>query len=311
MAVGHIPVLFSEVLHGLALRPGMVIVDGTLGLGGHAAAISEKIGPTGILIGFDRDLKNLTCAQEYLAHTPAQKIYIHDSFDNLASQLQTHHVKNVDGVLLDLGLSSPHVDQAERGFSFSKTGPLDMRFDQTSDSPTAADLVNTRSASALARLFWDYGEEKAGRKIAQAIVTARKEKMFVTTTDLVHVIEKVAPKRFGSAHPATRIFQALRIAVNRELEALESVLQQSLTVLSPSGRMAVISYHSLEDRIVKDFFKKETRACICSQELLQCACGGNSQTLRLVNKKPLLASTAEVDTNPRSRSAKLRIAEKL
>lgn len=296
---------------GLALRPGMTIVDGTIGLGGHALAIAQKIGKKGRLIGFDRDTQNLAIAEENLADTPAQKIFIHDSFDNLASQLYAHHITHVDGVLLDLGLSSPHVDQAGRGFSFSKLGPLDMRFDQTADTPTAADLVNTLSTDALAHLFWEYGEEKASRKIAQAVTTARKQKLFVTTTDLVQVIEKVTPYRPGSVHPATRIFQALRIAVNRELSALENVLQQILTAVVPSGRIVVISYHSLEDRIVKDFFKRATRACVCTPEVLQCQCGGKAQILRLITKKPTLASTGEVQANPRSRSAKLRIAEKL
>lgn len=311
MAKGHVPVLLKEVLTGLDLRPGMVIVDGTLGLGGHAHEIALKIGPNGTLIGFDRDQKNLAIAQEFLANTTVQKFFIHDSFDNLASQLHAHHFSVVHGVLLDLGLSSPHVDQAERGFSFSKEGPLDMRFDQKEDTSTAADLVNTCPASALTRIFWQYGEEKRARRIAQAIVLSRKKHPFLSTVDLVRVIESVVPRTSHMVHPATRVFQALRIAVNRELDALTTVLQQALDVLIPAGRLVVISYHSLEDRIVKDFFRNAARACVCPPEILRCVCGGHAQKLRTITKKPIVPSAQEIAGNPRSRSAKLRIAEKL
>lgn len=310
MTPDHVPVLLSEVIDGLALRPGMVVVDGTLGLGGHASVIAEHLGSTGMLIGFDRDQTNLTVAEQNLSQTPPKKLLIHDSFDNLASHLVAHHIPGVDGVLLDLGLSSPHVDQGERGFSFSKEGPLDMRFDQSQDTPTAADLVNTLPVASLAKIFWEYGEEKHSRQIAQAIVQHRQQSSFVTTTDLADVIAVLIPFRPGF-HPATRVFQALRIAVNQELQVLEHGLAQVLNALHSHGRIAVIAYHSLEDRIVKDFFKKWTRTCVCPPESLQCICGGHSQKLKIITKKPVVPSDKEVRSNPRSRSAKLRIAEKL
>jgi 16S rRNA (cytosine1402-N4)-methyltransferase len=280
----HIPVLAREVLEGLSLKPNETVIDGTLGAGGHAALMLEAVSPNGKLVGFDRDGRNIEISKKNLERFGERLSAINDSFANM----ETYGLQ-ADAILLDLGFSSMHVDDAKRGFSFMYDGPLDMRYDLRGDI-TAADIVNSWSRDDLATLFRRYGEEPKAQIIAKAITEARKEKKFVTTLDLADVVAAVVPRR-GKLHPATFVFQALRIAVNDELGELEKGLQAAEKVLKAGGRIAIITFHSLEDRIVKQFFKE-------------------SSVLETVTKKPLVPGRTEVLDNPRSRSAKLRIAKK-
>ncbi len=280
----HIPVLAREVLQGLDLKPGETVIDGTLGAGGHAALMLEATGPNGKLVGFDRDGRNIEISKKNLERFGERLSAINDSF----AAMETYGL-SADAILLDLGFSSMHVDEAQRGFSFMYEGPLDMRYDLRGDI-TAADIVNSWSRDDLATLFRRYGEDPNAQVIAKAITEARKEKRFVTTLDLADVVAAVVPRR-GKLHPATFVFQALRIAVNDELGELEKGLQAAEKVLKAGGRIAIITFHSLEDRIVKQFFKE-------------------SSVLETVTKKPIVPGQTEVLDNPRSRSAKLRIAKK-
>ncbi|MFA5945298.1 MAG: 16S rRNA (cytosine(1402)-N(4))-methyltransferase RsmH [Patescibacteria group bacterium] len=280
----HIPVLAKEVLEGLALKPGETVIDGTLGGGGHATLMLRATAPDGRLIGFDRDERNLKIACEGMKGSSDRVVYVHDSFANMRA-----HAEQADAVLLDLGFSSMHVDDPERGFSFMKEGPLDMRYD-TSAGETAADIVNSASREDIAEMLRVYGEEPFARQIAKAITDRRKDEKFKTTLDLAQTIEAVIPRR-GKTHPATRTFQALRIAVNDELGELKKGLEAAESILSPGGRIAVITFHSLEDRMVKNYFKESSR-------------------LTATTKKPIIPSDEEANENPRSRSAKLRIAIK-
>ncbi|MEA3396825.1 MAG: 16S rRNA (cytosine(1402)-N(4))-methyltransferase RsmH [Chloroflexota bacterium] len=306
--LGHVPVLLREVLEGLDARPGGVYIDGTLGAGGHAAAILAASAPDGRLLGLDRDPQAVTRATARLEPYGERVTLLHASYVELAALAREQGFFPVEGVLFDLGFSSLQIAAAERGFAFRLAGPLDMRFDPTAAGPTAADLLNTLPEAELADLLWRYGEEPRSRRIAQAIVAARP---LESTGELAEVVAAaVGYPRGRRIHPATRVFQALRIAVNRELESLEAVLPQAVEVLRPGGRLAVITFHSLEDRIVKRFFRQEARGCICPPEAPICTCG-HQPTLRLVNRKPLRPSAEELAANPRSRSAKLRVAEKL
>lgn len=301
----HIPVLLSAVLAWLQARPGGVYIDGTVGGGGHAEAILRASAPDGRLLGLDRDPAALEVAAKRLAPFGDRVTLRHGSFADLAALAADF--APADGVLLDLGLSSLQLANPGRGFSFAQEGPLDMRFDPTEDTPTAADLVNTLSVKELTEIFYRYGEERQARRIAEAIVAARPIR---TTTELAHLVERVAGGRRERIHPATRVFQALRIAVNRELEALEVALPQALEVLKPGGRLVVISFHSLEDRIVKHFLQRESRDCLCPPEIPVCVCGHRAQ-LRVLTPKPVRPSEAEVAANPRARSARLRAAQKI
>ncbi len=306
--LGHIPVLLREVLEGLVVRPGGVYIDGTLGAGGHAEAILAASAPDGRLLGLDRDPQAVTRATARLEPYGERVTLRHASYVELGTLAREQGFFPVEGVLFDLGFSSLQIAAAERGFAFRLAGPLDMRFDPTSAGPTAADLVNTLPEAELANLLWRYGEEPRSRRIAQAIVAARP---LESTGELAEIVAAAVERSRGRRiHPATRVFQALRIAVNRELESLETALPQAVEALRPGGRLAVITFHSLEDRIVKRFFKQEARGCICPPEAPICTCE-HQPTLRLVNRKPLRPSAEELAANPRSRSAKLRVAEKL
>lgn len=306
--LGHTPVLLREVLEGLAVRPGGIYIDGTLGAGGHAEAILAASAPDGRLLGLDRDPQAVTRATARLESYGERAVLLRASYVELGTLARERGFFPVEGVLFDLGFSSLQIADAERGFAFRLAGPLDMRFDPTSAGPTAADLVNTLPEAELADLLWRYGEESRSRRIAQAIVAARP---LESTGELAEIVAAaVARPRGRRIHPATRVFQALRIAVNRELESLEAVLPQAVEVLRPGGRLAVITFHSLEDRIVKRFFKQEARGCICPPESPICTCE-HQPALRLVNRKPMRPSAEELAVNPRSRSAKLRVAEKL
>ncbi|MFO3797034.1 MAG: 16S rRNA (cytosine(1402)-N(4))-methyltransferase RsmH [Anaerolineales bacterium] len=301
----HIPVLYQEVIRLLAPKDGGRYVDGTLGAGGHAYGILEASSPRGQLIGFDRDPQALELAAASLSLFGDRVRLVHASFASLLEVLRREGWEQVDGILLDLGVSSMQLDTPQRGFSFQHDAPLDMRFDPAAPV-TAADLVNTLSEEALTDLFYRYGEEPAARRIASAIVRSRPIR---TTAELARLIEKVKPQR-GPIHPATQVFQALRIAVNRELDALQQVLPQALRALVSGGRLVVIAFHSLEDRIVKEFFRRESRDCVCPPRQPVCTCGHRA-TLRVITPKPLTPAPQEIAQNPRARSARLRCAEKL
>jgi 16S rRNA (cytosine1402-N4)-methyltransferase len=302
----HIPVLFHEVLDTLNPILGGIYVDGTVGAGGHAQGILKAISPGGNLLGLDRDPAALEIAESRLAEFGNQVVLIHSSYSRLKSHLNNLNWKTVDGILLDLGLSSMQLDNPERGFSFRKAGPLDMRFDP-SQPFSAADLVNQSSKDDLADLIFKYGEERYSRKIADAIIANRP---LEDTQELADVIESAIRSTPSRIHPATRTFQALRIAVNQELEALEAFMPIALDALHPGGRLAIIAFHSLEDRIVKQFFRKESRDCICPPKIPQCVCGHIKQ-LKEINRRPIRPEEKEILENPRARSAKLRVAEKI
>lgn len=303
----HQPVLLHEVCDGLSLPRKRLVVDCTLGLGGHAKAILQNLAKTGKLIGFDLDAEHIKEAKKKLRSYGSRVTYVNANFSSLKDQLAKTRYKGIDGILFDLGMASTHVDQAEKGFSFLREGPLDMRFDH-SQTLTAAEVVNRYPEKKLIEIFKEYGEEKRARRIAHEICRVRKRRPFKTTTQLAKFVERLL-KRQGRIHPATRIFQALRIEVNKELNSLQSALQQAVELLRPKGRIAVISYHSLEDRIVKRFFKELSRDYVnlpgemTTRKL--------KPLLKIVTKKPVVPAEEELAQNPRSRSAKLRIAEKL
>ena len=290
---GHVPVLLAEALEALAIKPGGRYVDCTLGRGGHTAAILERGGE---VLALDADPAAVAAYRG-----PARLVQTYfDRLEQVAAGFAP-----VNGVLFDLGLSSPQLEDPARGFSFAADGPLDMRFDRGQGQP-AADIVNQCSVDELARIFRDYGEEPRARMMARAVERARPLR---TTGELARTIERAAGGR-GRIHPATRIFQALRIATNRELERLSAALDQAVRILGSGGRLVVISFHSLEDRIVKTFFAAEARDCVCPPRTPVCVCG-HTASLRLVTRKPITPSEAEVARNPRARSAKLRAAERI
>lgn len=302
----HVPVLVDEVLTYLAPRPGALIVDATLGEGGHAEAILRRIAPAGRLVGLDRDAQALERAQERLRPFGQNVTVAHANFGRLDDALTGLGVGAVDGVLLDIGVSTRQLVEAERGFSFDRVGPLDMRMDR-SEPRTAADLVNTLPERELADLIYRLGEERASRKIARQIVARRPLR---TTRDLVRAVEAAIGSSRGRLHPATRTFQALRIATNGEIDALERGLPQAIRRLRPGGRVCVIAFHSIEDRVVKTTLARYARGCTCPPGLPECRCGGE-RLVRILTKKPVTPSAAEVARNPRARSARLRAAERL
>ncbi len=304
----HVPVLLNEVLDGLNLKPDGVYVDGTLGLGGHSAQILSHSGPQSRLIGFDRDPNAIEYAKQALASFGDRATLVHASYIEMAEHLARLEIEQVDGILLDLGLSSLQMDTPERGFTFREAGPLDMRFDPTA-MVTAADLVNTWDETELANVIYLYGEERASRRIAKAIVQNRPIKTTKALADIVAAAIPPASRRKMKIHPATRTFQALRIAVNSELNAVEMIIPQAIDLLAPGGRLAIISFHSLEDRLVKHAFREAEKDCICPPQQLSCVCG-NTAKLKRITRKPITASEEEIAQNPRSRSAKLRVAEK-
>ncbi len=303
----HIPVLRDAVIAGLIPEgPIERAIDGTLGAGGHTAALLDA-GAAQVL-GLDRDPMAISIATANLAPY-GDRVYIaHASYTDMRQQARLVGWQQVDAILMDLGVSSMQLDTPERGFAFRHEGALDMRFDPTDMSDTAADLVNTLEADELADIFYQYGEERDSRRIARAVV---KHRPYATTKQLAEVIAAAArhdPKE--KIHPATRAFQALRIAVNDELHVVESVIPTALDLLKPGGRLAIISFHSLEDRIVKEAFKLAATDCICPPKVPICVCGHHA-SVKLITRKPLIADEAEIAQNPRSRSAKLRIVEKL
>jgi len=303
--VSHIPVLVQETIEALAVQPGGRYIDCTVGTGGHAAAILAHSSPGGQLLGIDADPEAIA-AQARLEPYSGSCLLVNDNFVNLEAICLKFDFFPVHGILFDLGLSSLQLDSSERGFSFQQEGPLDMRFNP-SQKITAADIINTYPESELAQLIWSYGEETYSRRIAHYIV---KERPIKTTLRLAQIIERAAGGKRGKIHPATKTFQALRIAVNQELDNLKSALKQASNILGFRGRLVVISYHSLEDRIVKQFMQTESRDCICPPETPVCVCE-HTASLKLVNKKVVIPSAEEIQVNPRSRSAKLRAAERI
>jgi 16S rRNA (cytosine1402-N4)-methyltransferase len=304
----HVPVLLDAVLENL-LPDGRTIervIDGTLGAGGHSRALLER--GVGELLGMDVDQVALDIACETLAPFGERAHIVHASYLQMADEAANLGWDGADAILLDLGVSSMQLDVPERGFAFRHEGPLDMRFDPNSAEPTAADLVNTLDENQLADIFYQYGEERESRRLARAVV---RERPYASTQELSQAIERARPRRYqDKIHPATRVFQALRIAVNDELATVERALPIAIDLLRPGGRLAVISFHSLEDRIVKESFRLASTDCLCPPKTPVCVCG-HQASVRLITRKPIIASEDEAARNPRSRSAKLRVVEKL
>lgn len=307
----HLSVLAEETLRYLAPRPGGVYVDGTLGGGGHARLILEASGPDGVLIGIDRDRDALAAAAKVLEEFGGRARLMHGNFADIADIVTTCGIGAIDGFIADLGVSSYQLDTAERGFSFQKDAPLDMRMNRT-EGATAADLVNGLAEAELAGIIREYGEERWAVRIAAFIAKARAEAPIETTMHLVDIIKGAIPKAKWEErlHPATRTFQALRIAVNEELESVERGIAGAVGLLKPGGRVAVISFHSLEDRIVKQSFRRLAGGCTCPKGLMVCICGNRPQ-VKILTGKPVMAGDIETERNPRARSARMRVAEKL
>ncbi len=305
----HVPVLAEEVRELLAVRPGETVVDATFGAGGHAALLCADLEGEGRFVAVDRDATVRPYFERFQRDCRVPARFLRGDFAVILGQLAGNGVE-ADAILLDLGLSSMQIDRSERGFSYAADAPLDMRMD-TSEARSAADVVNEADERELADAFRRYGEERFARPIARAIVRRRRERPFERTSELVDVIRSAipAPRRFGDGHPAKRVFQALRIVVNEELDSLERALPAALSMLRPGGRVAVVSFHSLEDRIVKRFFATQARGCDCPPELPVCVCG-KEPTLRLVTRKAVRPSPAETAENPRAASARLRVAVK-
>ncbi len=303
--------MVREVIASLCCRAGALYLDGTVGGGGHAEAILEKTAPDGRLIGIDADAEALEEAEKRLAPFGSRKTLVQGNFADLSEILNAQGIGKVDGILLDLGVSSHQLDTADRGFSFSQEAPLDMRMDGRRGSG-AADLVNTLSETELARIIWEYGEERMAKRIARAICTARTLSPIGTTAELAALVLRAVPPTAERRriHPATRTFQALRIAVNDELGSLQRALAAGVERLTPGGRFSIISFHSLEDRMVKDAFRSGGKGCHCPPDLPVCVCQGKA-TLKVLTRKPVLPGEAEISENPRARSAKLRTAERI
>ena len=305
---GHQPVLFSQTLDCLAVDVAGNYLDCTVGGGGHAAGILSRLSAAGHFYGLDKDPDALAAATARLLQlaSPATWELIHSDFASLDQICQTHQIGPLQGILADLGVSSWQLDQAERGFTYQQDGPLDMRMNQTA-GPTAADLVNTLDETELVRILRDYGEERYAARISRAIVQRRQVQPFTTTADLAAVVKAAMPGqgRQEPQHPARRTFQAIRIAVNQELAALEKLLAAALGLLAPGGRLCIITFHSLEDRLVKEAFRRWENPCTCPREFPVCICGRTPQG-EVLTRRPIVADPAEIAANPRARSAKLR-----
>jgi 16S rRNA (cytosine1402-N4)-methyltransferase len=311
MEFKHISVLFDETISSLNIKADGIYVDGTLGGGGHSYGICEKLSKKGTLIGVDRDIAAINAAKERLKEFDCNKIFIHDNYRNIKNILDRLSIDKIDGAMMDLGVSSFQLDNGERGFSYMQDVSLDMRMNEEDDF-SAYDVINDYSEDELYRIISSYGEEKWASRIAKFIINERKKKPINTTGELVEIIKAAIPAgaRRNGPHPAKRTFQAIRIEVNGELEALETSIDDYIDVLNPQGRLSIITFHSLEDRIVKDKFNDRLNPCICPKELPVCVCGRVADVKR-ITKKPIVASSDELEFNPRSRSAKLRVIEKI
>lgn len=319
----HIPVLQEELMNILSLQPGSSVIDATIGGGGHSKIILEQIGPQGKLLGIDRDPASIKAASKTLKKYAAQITLVQGNFKDIKKIAHEHGYNKVHSVLLDLGFSSYHVDSSGRGFSYTQEENLDMRYDPHGSDITAGQIINTFPEKKIAEILWMYGEERLSRIIAAEIVKQRRRKKIRTTRDLEEIIHRVATgkqkqkqisqfrhRSHTRIHPAARSFQALRIAVNDELTNLEHALTGSIEILDTRGVLCVISFHSLEDRIVKRFFNKESRDCICDPDLPECRCNHHAR-ISIVTKKPIQPLEDERGNNPRSRSAKMRVAKKI
>ena len=306
----HVSVLLDECIDNLAIRPDGIYVDGTLGGAGHSSQIAKRL-TTGRLIGIDRDQVALKAAGERLAPYQNNVTLVHSNFCHMKQVLADLEIPGVDGILMDLGVSSPQLDDAQRGFSYMADAPLDMRMNNQ-DALTAEDVVNTWSQEELKRILYTYGEERYAPQIAAAICRVRQERPIRTTLELVDVIRSAMPASAlrEKQHPAKRSFQAIRIAVNDELGSVERVMRDAIDLLNPGGRLAIITFHSLEDRIVKNAMAEAAKGCTCPPNFPVCVCG-KKPLVKLISRKPIVASDEELDVNPRSRSAKLRVCEKL
>ena len=306
----HVSVLLNECLEGLAIKPDGIYVDGTLGGAGHSSQIAARL-TTGRLIGIDRDQTALEAARERLAPFASRVTLVHSNFSEIAQVLSDLGVEGVDGILLDLGVSSPQLDDGERGFSYMADAPLDMRMDRQ-DGLTARDVVNGWAYEDLKRILYDYGEERYAPQIASAICRRREQKSIETTLELVDIIRSAMPPAAlrEKQHPAKRSFQAIRIAVNDELGAVEKVMGDAVACLNPGGRLTIITFHSLEDRIVKNGMAEAAKGCTCPPNFPVCVCGKKPK-VKLVSRKPIVSGAEELENNPRARSAKLRVCEKL
>ncbi|WP_130807246.1 16S rRNA (cytosine(1402)-N(4))-methyltransferase RsmH [Senegalia massiliensis] len=310
MEFNHISVLLEESLNGLNIKPDGIYIDGTMGGAGHSLEIVKRL-DTGKLIGVDQDINAINKSKEKLKGYEDKTILIHDNFKNIKEILRQLNIEKVDGVLLDLGVSSHQLDTGDRGFSYHKDAPLDMRMNEY-DNISAKDIINTYSIEELDRILKDYGEERWSKRIAEFIVDKRKEKYIETTGELVEIIKNAIPKavRKDGPHPARRTFQAIRIEVNNELGILKQAIIDIVDCLKPKGRLSIITFHSLEDRIVKETYKYLYKNCICPKEFPICKCN-KEREIKIINKKPIVASMDELENNKRARSAKLRIAEKI
>ena len=314
MEFHHLPVLLNECLDGLCIHPDGTYLDCTLGGAGHSSEIYKRLGPGGVLVGIDRDAEAIAAATARIRDIPGEGRFLalRGNFHDAPALLDAAGVGALDGVLIDLGVSSHQLDARERGFSYHDAAPLDMRMDQ-SQPLSARELVNTVSEDELTRILRDYGEEKWARQIARVLCDRRQKTPIETTAQLVDIVDAAIPKKFRAkdgSHPARRTFQALRIAVNDELDPLEPALEALVDRLAPGGRLCVITFHSLEDRIVKNTFKRLANPCTCPPQLPVCVCG-KKPVVRLVTRKPITAGEDELSANPRARSASLRIVEKL
>lgn len=307
MGFNHVSVLLNECIEGLAIKENGVYVDGTLGGAGHSSEICLRLSPVGTLIGIDQDEVALNVARERLQDQGCHVILVHSNYEKFKEILETNHITQVDGILLDLGVSSYQLDTAERGFSYMHDAPLDMRMDQ-SQTKTAKDIINTYSEKELLNILWTYGEEKFASNIVKKILAQRQIKEIETTGELVKLIDGCIPTKFKIqyGHPAKRTFQAIRIELNRELDVLKASLQDMIDALSPSGRLCVITFHSLEDRIVKQLFRLNENPCTCPTNFPMCVCG-KKPTGKMIPRKPILPTEEELEVNSRSKSAKLRV----
>ena len=305
----HVSVLLNECIEGLDIKPDGIYVDGTMGGAGHSTEIVKKL-KDGILIGFDQDINAINTAKERLKPYEDRVKLVHSNFENIKSEIEKLGIEKIDGLLLDLGVSSHQLDEAERGFSYMQDAPLDMRMDSRVRMG-AKEVVNGYSQKELERVIKEYGEENWAARIAQFIVESREEKEIETTLELVDIIKRAIPKkaRIDGPHPAKRTFQAIRIEVNRELDVIERTINDAVSIMNKGGRICIITFHSLEDRIVKNAFKELAKSCICPPELPICMCDKKSE-VKIITRKPILPSSEEIEVNPRSRSAKLRIAQK-
>ncbi|HHV38803.1 MAG TPA: 16S rRNA (cytosine(1402)-N(4))-methyltransferase RsmH [Tepidimicrobium sp.] len=310
MKFEHIPVLLDEAIKGLNIKEDGIYVDGTLGGAGHSLEIVKRL-TSGKLIGIDQDKDALKKARKVLGDHLDKVQVVHDNYRNIRDILSRLNIYRVDGILLDIGVSSHQLDEKERGFSYHSQAPLDMRMDKTQDF-SAWDVVNKYSEKDLERIIWDYGEERWAKRIARFIVDGRREKPIDTTLELVAIIKKAIPKkvRMKGPHPARQTFQAIRIEVNEELDVLKGSIPIMCRLLNKGGRLCIITFHSLEDRIVKNSFRDLNRDCVCPPELPICSCD-KEREIKLITRKPIVPTKDEIDSNPRSRSSKLRIAERV